>query len=407
MYDYQQIKQIAKDNKVKVTDILALAPRNDPFYTGSEAQRRDAEWIGEIYQTLDLTGKVHIRRIHYILVSRDDISKPDGKPYENTERDWGMLTDACKFARYLGLIPIQDFVDRRNPDPNINAKYFPEYSVSIKTRISIEDIADDIAMETSTYREENAQRYLLELWCEKSTMNDVLLPIARKYNANVVTGLGELSITAVRELVSRIGQANRPARIFYISDFDPAGENMPVSVARKIEYFARKYDYLPEIKLRQVMLTKDQCIEYELPRTPIKDSDLRKAGFEDRHGAGATELDALEALHPGQMAGIISDALDPYFDREAQEAIEEENERLEREVRDAVIKRLKDIKLDGVLKGLDEEIDTDFDYPEVEMVDDDDSDWLLDTRRDYLDQMRRYKKQKDAEFELVTQETLF
>jgi hypothetical protein len=63
-----------------------------------------------------------------------------------------------------------------------------------------------------------------------------------------------------------------------------------------------------------LVLTREQCLEYRLPRTPIKDSEKRKEGFEERHGAGATELDALEALHPGELARIVGDAMARYYD---------------------------------------------------------------------------------------------
>jgi len=41
------------------------------------------------------------------------------------------------------------------------------------------------------------------------------------------------------KLLSRC-QRDHPLRIFYVSDFDPAGQCMPVSAARKIEFFSRR-----------------------------------------------------------------------------------------------------------------------------------------------------------------------
>lgn len=173
-------------------------------------------------------------------------------------------------------------------------------------------------------------KYMIEIFC---TMNDILLPICERYGANLVTGLGELSITSVYLLAKRVVQANKPVRIFYISDFDPAGESMPVAVGRKIEYFARNYQDLAnkDIKLIPLMLTSIQCAEYKLPRTPIKETEKRKEKFEDKHGQGATELDAMEALHPGKMEEIIVEAIEPFFDIDAwNEAIRKNREIRER-----------------------------------------------------------------------------
>jgi hypothetical protein len=65
------------------------------------------------------------------------------------------------------------------------------------------------------------------------------------------------------------------------------------------------------VKLDPLVLTPRQVSEYGLPRTPIKESDRRKAGFEAVHGEGAVELDALEALYPGQLSHIVEEAIVP------------------------------------------------------------------------------------------------
>jgi hypothetical protein len=49
-----------------------------------------------------------------------------------------------------------------------------------------------------------------------------------------------------------------------------------------------------------------------LPRIPIKESDKRKGHFEARYGEGATELDALEAIHPGELARIVKERVEVY-----------------------------------------------------------------------------------------------
>jgi hypothetical protein len=103
---------------------------------------------------------------------------------------------------------------------------------------------------------EAEQLYYLEIWVEKTTMNDVLEPLCSRYQVNLtciarrrtwITGADELSITAALDFVKRVApltlparasEAGRPARIFYVADgstelaevFDPAGRGMPVSV---------------------------------------------------------------------------------------------------------------------------------------------------------------------------------
>ena len=155
------------------------------------------------------------------------------------------------------------------------------------------------------------QPYQLEVWIEKSTMDDVITPVCREFGANLVTSLGFQSITSVISLLRRI---HKPTRILYISDFDPAGDRMPTAVARQIEYWLPEYAGCSDVKLTPIALTAEQVQQYRLPRIPVKDSDRRKVGFEERYGEGAVELDALEAVYPGELASVLREALSPYVD---------------------------------------------------------------------------------------------
>jgi hypothetical protein len=135
-----------------------------------------------------------------------------------------------------------------------------------------------------------------------------------------------MSITATLALVRRLQQANKPARILYVSDFDPAGQSMPVAVSRKVEYFVRKFGLDLDIRIFPVVLTLEQVQTYQLPRTPIKESERRREGFEARHGQGAVELDALEALYPGQLRQIVAQYLEVYYDTSLDERVQEQRE---------------------------------------------------------------------------------
>ena len=163
-------------------------------------------------------------------------------------------------------------------------------------------------------------------------MNDVLEPLCKRYGANLQTGLGELSITATLALAHRLQQANKPARILYVSDFDPAGQSMPVAVSRKMEYFVRTLGLAVDVRVFPVVLTLDQVQYYGLPRTPIKETERRRIGFETRHGEGAVELDALEALYPGELQAILSGYLHCYYDLTLDERVAQARAVLERDL---------------------------------------------------------------------------
>lgn len=336
MFDYASLKSLARDRHQAVDDLLALSPKNDPFYTGSAGQVEGAQWFAGLYHRFYGSGEqVHLRRIHYRIVSQDPpVAMPSGEPYQNTDGCWNYLTSVSKWARYLGLVSVDAFVDKRNQDPICHAYFYswaseaPAQYVESNWRDGVDDLAlpdlpslpdlpDLPALPKLLAGGYDVQQpYLIEIWVEKTTMNDVLEPLCQRYSCNLITGAGELSITAVRAFLKRAEDAGRPARILYISDFDPAGLGMPISIARKIEFYQRSEDRFSDldIALEPLVLTEDQVARFSLPRVPVKDSDLRKGRFEAGHGEGQVELDALEALYPGTLRRIVRDAILRYFD---------------------------------------------------------------------------------------------
>jgi hypothetical protein len=140
--------------------------------------------------------------------------------------------------------------------------------------------------------------------------------------------------------MERFQKSGRPVRIFYVSDFDPAGACMPVSMARKLEYFVHREGLDLDIKLFPVVLTYQQTKEYtRLLPTPIKESEKRKATFEAKYGEGAIELDALEALYPGELRRVLEREMKRYYDytllRRVREFREEQEAKLS-EIQEAV-----------------------------------------------------------------------
>ncbi len=331
MTPYARLAAMAKELGCPVRDLLVLAPVNDPFYMGSPAQRRQAEWFADLWERYGYTSGVHLRRIHYRLVNDDPPARlHDGTLYLNDNKCWGKLCTAAKYARYLKLVAFDDFVDRRNPAPIINVSgEEPDPRIELEIpwweRIEIPELPEPPGFKVDGFH--GRQRYHLEVWIEKSTMNDVLEPICKRYGANLSYSLGEQSIPVTWAMSRRIKEDGRPARVFYISDFDPAGQSMPVAAARKLEYALAEQEVDLDVRLFHLALTPEQVQQYDLPRAPIKDAkdgastrgraiwNGRKRKFEERYGEGAVELDALEGLHEGTLGAIAAKALSTYYDR--------------------------------------------------------------------------------------------
>jgi hypothetical protein len=325
MFDYGALKATAKSIGRSVKDLLALSPGNDPFYAGAGARRQAAEWFATIWADHGAAG-FHLRRLHYRLVSSaTPIRKPDGGEYQNTERDWKVLAAASLAARYLDLVPFDGLVDRRNGEPMIfaaNLGVDPDVEIDVSCQVVCnEPYVDGVGLPDmpllpflSLNADASVQKYIVEVWIEKSTQNDWLEPLCQRRGVNLVVGIGEQSETRSRELALRADRYGAPVRIIYLSDFDPGGRSMPKAMARKVEFTIAKFNLAVDLQIIPLALTPDQCREYRLPRTPIKETERRNDRFESIFGVGATELDALEALHPGEMARILNAELDNWID---------------------------------------------------------------------------------------------
>lgn len=449
-WGYEQFKKVARAGKRSVASLLALDPSNDPFYVGRPSQRKMAKWFAALWEQFGYSTGVHLRRVHYQLVSqKDGFKRADDSPYQNTDQCWNYLCAASKYARSLHLIDPTSLEDHRNPPPRLwgTERPTPEPTHQLYGRefaspeidLSAPDL--DFPMPRLTRLEDGAHdSYHLEVWVEKSTMNDVLMPICKDLRANLVTSLGFQSITSCVGLLARIAQRNRPARIFYISDFDPAGDRMPTSVARQLEFWRGELGLLSlDIKLHHLCLTKDQVDAWNLPRIPIKESDQRRANFERRReGAGAVELDALEAIHPGELGTIVREALLLYRDAEHEDELQRtlaaNNDRLAeqwlatareeliafRDTRDSVerivdryTKRVEWLRsrLARDMAPYDEELARIWGRtmelferfaPEISQLPEHPDpgpnlswEWLLDTDRDYLTQIAAYQRHRE------------
>jgi hypothetical protein len=426
--DYETIGKMAEELGCRRADLIALAPKNDPFYAGVRSRLVAAEWFADLWTKLEFKSGSHPRRLHYVLLSREPgILKPTQELYLNTEDDWAFLLGACLSARYHQLIPEGSLADHRNDPPLIYAREpirnLPSCRVVGKYGFTL---ADDIDREVRIpWIDVNELRvpqpYLVEVWVEKSTQNDILDPLARRLGFNLQPGAGETSEVLAKKAISRAIEDRRPMRILYISDFDPGGRSMPVALARKIEFWVRELGLDLDITLDPILLTPEQCAHYRLPRTPLKETERRAPKFEERFGEGATELDALEALHPGEIVRIAEREVGRYLDPGLWSRVSATNSKLNSIVRAAEERAMEEFDISSLedrfgalvddferdAKILEREVDEACSMVAARLADEmpsfDDIELptprpanpptspLFDSKRSYLDQMDQYR----------------
>jgi hypothetical protein len=441
-FPYQFIKNLQQairkpdGRKSTVKDLLVLAPQNDPFYAGNGVEGDKARWFAELWERFGYGSGVHLRRVHYRIVSEGNILKPDGELYENNNGCWQYMQGASRQARYLRLVDPEEVVDKRNPEPNIYMGPgaigwgdreepgwgYDFYGFELPGLEVPRPSVDPPDLYPTGYDYHNTmQRYHVEVWAEKTTMDDILVPLCRQTQANYVSGAGYQSITAMVSLLrARVSHIDKPCRILYVSDFDSAGKNMPRQVARQMQYWIKEYAADCDIRIEPIVMTAEQARDY--PAAP---------------DTGAVELDAMEAIDPGRLARIVRRSISPFRDRglrqrvastesEARGALQEELEEvceseltelraIEAEARGVYERHRETLEevagaIERDLEPLRERLraaensvrdklyDLEPDLPELpepsRAADGADEGWLFDARRDYLEQLYYFKRSR-------------
>ena len=442
--------------------ILAMSRKRDPFYSGQPSQVPHAEWFAALLDDLfPSSRRVHLRGVHYVASGakkhpetgeRIQVRKPDGALYANTEEDWNYLCEVSTWARNMGLVDPRRIADRRvrvarfAPDgpaepPSVTVSLPAVFLPSIDVADSLEPLVTEGSAAPTGFDVVDPAREpsLVEVWAEKNLDeedNPLIEAICRDEHANLVTGVGFMTITSVYRLLGRREKFGKPLRILYLSDFDPAGSHMPVGPARHIEFAIKAMEEKPDVRLHHLALTEEQVHELELPRMPIKESDARKKGFEARHGEGAVELNAImEDEYLGDTERIIRSAIlqlrDPrlpakvlaarrdaetalsdelarrlHWPRRALDLIEEQSAEIGQRYHDeltALANRLAEEmspleeRSERVLQAARRRLanlEDDVELPEVEGEESEDAaiGWLFDSRRGYLEQLHHYKE---------------
>lgn len=304
---------------VPMKELTVLSAQVDPFRIDTDARDRDARWLADAATHGFRDGRtIHLRGLHYLLASADTPHvKPDGSPYINDDDNWSWLQEAAKAARWLGHIGFDQIVDERNAKPVVRlVEEAPEpweyvhlggVNVEIPSTIDMHPVVDLLYFS-------GRQPYRLVLAGEKSSLAEVLSPIANRYDADVYLPTGEMSDTMIHGIAKSGAEDGRPVVVFYFADCDPSGWQMPISVARKLQ--AMRVNLYPalEFRVQRVGLLPDHVRRYDLPTSPLKATELRAPKWRASMGVEQTEIDALAALRPDLLRDMAMAAIAPYYD---------------------------------------------------------------------------------------------
>ncbi|CAN1548840.1 hypothetical protein MCEMIE22_02104 [Mycobacteriaceae bacterium] len=309
--------------------LTVLAPQNDPFRVDTAAGHRDAQWFADTIAELQLSGPRHLRGLHYAFIGK---AKPNGQPYTNTDADWQWLATPAKCARWLGYIPFDRIVDQRNDEPSVQLFIPPGPRPYIWTdfEVTIPGV-DDLRPLAGLAGFTPMQPYHFVLVGEKSSLRPVLTRVAQRFGADVYLPTGEISDTQAYTMARSWVNDQRPLVVFYFSDCDPAGWQMPISLSRKLQALRVVEFQAMSFQVHRVGLIPGQVREYGLPSTPLKDTEKRADKWQSAMGVAQTEIDALAALQPQLLEELAVAAVSEFYDDTLEDRVQQARDEWEEE----------------------------------------------------------------------------
>ncbi|MEJ7567966.1 MAG: hypothetical protein WKF41_06845 [Gaiellaceae bacterium] len=313
--------EAARDGtKAWMANATVLSAKNDPYRIDTPANHQAGRWLAEQVDRLELdeTKTIHMRGLHYKL-SMTGVTKPGGAKYQNTDADWTWLQETpADAARWLGYLPFEQFHDARNDPPEITrfSQPEPEASLAVELEVTIPDTVEPTIKLAGFV---GVQPYKLVIFGEKSSLGEVVRPIAESRRADLYLPKGELSDTLIYEMAKTGAEDGRPMVVFTLTDCDYAGWQMAISIARKLQAFKTMFFPALRFQVRPVALTPDQVREYGLPSEPYKEAKnaavaTRQTGWLAATGVEQTEIDAALALQPNLIPQLLRQAIKPFWD---------------------------------------------------------------------------------------------
>lgn len=322
----------AAANGGDIEGLLVLSKSSDPYAVDTVAGHAEGLWFRSMVERFVGDGRVHLRGLFYMIVAAGDVRRPfvgskaaypvSGAVVVNSYSDWVWFLRTSLAARWLAYVPFERIIDARNEQPRRTV-------IAEAARAGLGSLIAGANLELPEFEcmlpvldvvsPHTPQPHRIIFVCEKSSVADVLEPLADKIDAELVPVTGESSVTRIAEVILRAAGDARRMVVLYFADFDPAGYQMPTSVARKIQALVVLRSPEQKVTLHRVALTLDQVRQLNLPSTPLKPSEKRSSKWRERMEREQTEIDALAALHPGALDRMAREALKPYVDFDLQQ----------------------------------------------------------------------------------------
>jgi len=175
---------------------------------------------------------------------------------------------------------------------------------------SFNGIEEALADTARLYRKSlwaDAESYV-EIWCEKDALAGVIYPITSAYDVPLMVARGFSSETFCYEAIAARDGDDRPYYVYYLGDFDRAGQDAARSLEEKLTRFAGEEGI--EVIFEQIAVTEGQIREWDLP---IRKPKRKSAADKKWPYRFACELDAIP---PDDIRALVEDAINRHVDQD-------------------------------------------------------------------------------------------
>jgi hypothetical protein len=269
-------------------------PGRNPVYSASTITRRPRRSKAEIqvirdaaYALLRESHPMTVRQVFYRLTVGGYVAKTESE-YNQT------VVRLLLRMRLEGDIPFSWIAD--------NTRWMRKPT----TFSSLEAAPDNTAR---TYRRDlwDNQEVYVEVWCEKDALAGVLLEETRKWDVPLMVSRGFSSVSFLYTCAKHIGEADKPACLYYFGDHDPSGVHIDRAIERQLREFAPNAD----VSFQRVAVRPGQVEEWNLPTRPTK----REGNAHAKTFRGdSVEVDAIE---PQQLRQLVHDSIVQHIDTHA------------------------------------------------------------------------------------------
>lgn len=338
LVDHDSILKTAREEGRKYTDYLVLSSDADPFYAGRQSHIKWAEWFMQFYRSEGYDDLPRTKRAFHYDMDSVGMLLPDGTKYRRDNKEhYHHLSKAISYALRLELLPDSKIIEeKQRPEtflPSYNEPEIAAHSWLYSTgSLDLPELPHLPSYAVENY--EAVQRYVIELWIEKNTVSPYVRPLAERYKLVMQTCRGRSSEAMAREFVKRIERYKRPVIVLYISDLDPVGQNIPIAMARHVEYYLWKHGSSANVRIIPIVLTLEQVHQQQLPVSEFAENttEEQRRKFTEQYGInGVVELDTLTGKrHPGVLRTIIETAILQFYDVGLESKVREARRKLEK-----------------------------------------------------------------------------